>query len=287
MAKVDVQESTTSSLTAAVDPEAIRDFLTYAYTIGTGGGPPRPRNTCCLVGDGHYDFTGAQRPDLPNLIPPYLVDVDPSLGETAADNRYVSVDGPDDYLPDMAIGRIPAKTPADVTAAVNKIIAYETAAPAGDWQNRAVFVAETTRPRRRLPRVEQRGAAALAARRLRRPHDLLQPRLFTGDDMRTAIKAAFNDDAFMIQWIGHGSEFRWGSVSMFNTFDPPEPGRERHVAVQRVVLLLDRLLHQPVCGSTGQMPGRDAAADPAARLGGRPVAQRLHVGGALLTLTKA
>ena len=37
--------------------------------------------------------------------------------------------------------------------------------------------------------------------------------------MRAAIKQAFNDDAFMIQWVGHGSEFRWGSISMFNIYD--------------------------------------------------------------------
>ncbi len=54
---------------------------------------------------------------------------------------------------------------------------------------------------------------------------------FSGDAMRAAIKAAFNNDALLVQWFGHGSRFRWGSVSMFNTFDPPalaandSPGR--------------------------------------------------------------
>jgi hypothetical protein len=38
--------------------------------------------------------------------------------------------------------------------------------------------------------------------------------------MRTAIKAAFNNDALLMQWFGHGSRFRWGSISMFNIFDP-------------------------------------------------------------------
>ena len=61
----------------------------------------------------------AARP-CPNLIPPYLIHIDPWLGETAGDNRYVSVDGPDDYMPDMAIGRIPARTAADVTAVVEQ-----------------------------------------------------------------------------------------------------------------------------------------------------------------------
>ncbi len=103
---------------------------------------PRPQYVL-LVGDGHYDFKGAMRADLPNLIPPYLLDVDTEIGETAADNRFVGVDGDADLLPDMALGRIPAKTPADVTAVVDKILAYENDARPGEWQKRAVFVADS------------------------------------------------------------------------------------------------------------------------------------------------
>ena len=107
---------------------------------------PRPQYVL-LVGSGTYDFTGAfAGATKPNLIPPYLVDVDPWLGEVPADNRYVSVDPPvngvDDFLPDMHIGRIPAQNAAQVTAAVDKILAYEKTAPAGDWQRRAVYVAD-------------------------------------------------------------------------------------------------------------------------------------------------
>ena len=140
MAKVDVQDVYDEFSYGRVDPEAIRSFLAYAYTSWNGTGE-RPRYVL-LVGDGHYDFTGVSGTTLPNLIPPYLINIDPWLGETAADNRYVSVDGPADYMPDMAIGRIPATSPSDVTAVVNKIIAYETTAPAGAWQSRVVFVAD-------------------------------------------------------------------------------------------------------------------------------------------------
>ncbi len=149
MATVDVQDIYDEFSFGRRDPEAIRSFLSYAYHCWNGadctpgpGGAPHPPPYVLLVGDGHYDFTGVSGTTYPNLIPPYLIHIDPWLGETAADNRFVSVDGPDDYLPDMAIGRIPARTPADVTAAVNKIMAYETTAPSGDWQQRVVFVAD-------------------------------------------------------------------------------------------------------------------------------------------------
>ena len=140
VAKVDVQDVYDEFSGGRVDPEALRTFLSYAYHNWNQGGP-RPQYVL-LVGDGHYDFKGALRPDLPNLIPPYLLNIDPFIGETAADNRFVSVDGDADFLPDMALGRIPAKSPSDVTAVVDKILAYEKSAAAGDWQKRVAFVAD-------------------------------------------------------------------------------------------------------------------------------------------------
>ncbi|MDW8317955.1 MAG: C25 family cysteine peptidase, partial [Anaerolineae bacterium] len=154
-----------------------------------------------------------------------LVHVDPWIGETAADNRYVSVDGPSDYLPDMHVGRIPAQSPADVAAVVQKILAYETAAAAGDWQRRAVFVADDyanrdgnfhalSEPARLL--AEANGYAAQAIYyRMDAAHD-------TGAEMRSAIQAAFNQGALYLQWFGHASQFRWGSVAMYDVLAPPQ-----------------------------------------------------------------
>jgi hypothetical protein len=39
--------------------------------------------------------------------------------------------------------------------------------------------------------------------------------------MRAAIKCAMNGGAAYLQWFGHASQFRWGSVSMFDILDPP------------------------------------------------------------------
>jgi len=221
VAKVDVQDVYDEFGYGLVDPEALPAFLAYAYrNWNSGGAPPR---YVLLVGDGHYDFKGVVRPDLPNLIPPYLIAVDPYIGETAADNRYVSVDSPGDNLPDMHIGRIPAKTPVDVTAVVNKIMAYETTAPGGDWQGRTVFVADSaTDPAGNfhalsdevrlgwLPPAYQGEAIYY---RMDAAHD-------SGAKMQTAIRAAFDRGALMLQWFGHASRQRWGSVSMFDVLDP-------------------------------------------------------------------
>lgn len=222
VAKVDVQDIYDEFSGGRVNPEAIRSFLAYAYH-NWNTGEPRPRYVL-LVGDGHYDFKGAQRPDLPNLIPPYLIAVDPFIGETAADNRYVSVDGDADFLPDMAIGRIPAKSPAEVTAVVDKILAYEKNAAPGDWQKRVVFVADnkadaagnfhelSDRSRSSLPgpfqsqTIYYKSSSALDATA----------------EMKAAISAAMNEGAVYLQWFGHAARTFWGKDKIWELNDPPK-----------------------------------------------------------------
>lgn len=219
VAKVDVQDIYDEVSGGRVDPEAIRTFLAYAYQHWNGSGA-RPQYVL-LVGDGHYDFKDASGKHLPNLIPPYLLNIDPWLGETGADNRYVSVDGPADYLPDMSIGRIPAKTAADLTAYVNKVVAYESA-PAGAWQEKVYFVADkqddpagnfwTFSDDVRLNWLP----AAYDDRALY----LGMPNLQTGAQMRAAIQGAYNEGGVYLQWFGHASQFRWGSSAVYDILAP-------------------------------------------------------------------
>jgi hypothetical protein len=228
VARVDVQDIYDEFSFGRMDPEAIRSFLAYAYRNWNAG--QAPPQYVLLVGDGHVDFKGAVAPNLPNLIPPYLLHVDPFIGETAADNRYVSVDGPNDYMPDLALGRIPAKTPTDVTAVVDKVIAYERSAPAGDWQRRAVFVADNNAdPAGNFHRLSDAVRLALPpGTESRAIYYNMDGAHDSGPEMRAAIKAAFAEGALVMQWYGHASRFRWGSIDVFNTLDPvtlaPGPG---------------------------------------------------------------
>ncbi|MBW3599549.1 MAG: peptidase C25, partial [Planctomycetes bacterium] len=59
--------------------------------------------------------------------------------EIAADNLYGDFDGDD--VPDAAVGRLPVDSAEELTAAVQKIIAYETAASLGPWRRQVNFVA--------------------------------------------------------------------------------------------------------------------------------------------------
>jgi len=73
-----------------------------------------------LLGDGNYDPIDYMGRGEPCYIPPYLADVDPYIGETSADNRYVAVHGAD-IFPDMYLGRLPAKSVGDVEAMIAKV----------------------------------------------------------------------------------------------------------------------------------------------------------------------
>lgn len=136
VALVDVQAIYDQFNGGMMSAEAIRDFLAYAYAHWA---PPAPQFVA-LLGDGTYDMRGYGNTSS-TFIPPYLALVDPSMGETAAENRFVTIAG-NDPLPDMALGRLPANTPDEARAMVDKIIAYETGCSCGNWSYQTIFVSD-------------------------------------------------------------------------------------------------------------------------------------------------
>ncbi|MDQ7064746.1 MAG: C25 family cysteine peptidase [candidate division KSB1 bacterium] len=111
-----------------VSVQALRRFFAYAYRQWQ---PPAPRFVL-LIGDGTWDprrFSPFSRKA--NFIPVY--------GNPVSDSRLVCVDGPEDFLPDLFIGRLPVETPAEAEAMVDKIIHYETQ-PLPDWSKQFVFL---------------------------------------------------------------------------------------------------------------------------------------------------
>lgn len=228
--KVDVLDIYDEFSYGKVTPQAIRDFLTYAYWNWNNGGP-RPHYVL-LVGDGHYDFTGVSTQPLPNLLPPYLLHVDPWWGEVPVDNRFVSTDGQDDYVPNMAIGRIPANFASDVTAVVNKTLTYEseTANPPGPWQERVLYVADDCNNSAgdfhslsNYGRLQWLPSSYTNSRiYYDNPNDTVvcpDGTHTSSATIRPAVRAAFDRGAFFVHWFGHGSQTRWGSVIIHQTND--------------------------------------------------------------------
>ena len=110
------------------DPVAIRRFTENAWRSWQA---PAPR-FLTLIGDASWDA----RQVTPSAS---KVDFVPSYGNPVSDNYYVHfTPGEHDPYPYMAVGRIPAETPASADAVIDKIIAYESAPPQ-PWDNRYLF----------------------------------------------------------------------------------------------------------------------------------------------------
>jgi len=213
---VDVQDIYDEFNGGILDPEAIRGFLAYAYANWT-----RPAPTyVLLMGDGHYDFRDYTGYGEPVYMPPYLANVDPYMGETAADNRYVCVSG-DDILPDMHIGRLPVRSSAEAAALVAKIIAYEQNPPPGNWNQQALFVADNAD--------DAGDFAALSDIIINNyfPSPYIPERVYYGVThltpaaARAAIQGAINDGRLIVNYVGHASVQLWAQEQLLRLSDVP------------------------------------------------------------------
>lgn len=227
IALVDLQDVYDEFSYGQVDPEAIRRFLRHAYATWP---TPVPRYLL-LVGDGSYDFKDnlGFHPD--NILPPYLADVDPWLGETASDLRYVEVSG-EDGIPDMLIGRWPVGNEEELRVVVEKTLYYEREMPAGEWQRHIALVSDNYRDARGRPdpggnfpaMAEQTASGQLH-------HPFISDRLYyapwEGDrgrpdfiadanEMRTRVHLLWNRGVGIMNWIGHASYEQWGEENFLH-----------------------------------------------------------------------
>ena len=189
------------------DPGAIVDFLAYAYGNWTA-----PAMTyVMLIGDTHPDYNDYLNTTKPNHVPSLLID-SPNMGATPSDVPYSLLAG-DDPLPDVFLGRIPAETPADAQAMIDKAIEYE-AAPLTTWHEKAVFVADNN-----FPTFAEHSETLIDLL----PAAFASSRMFLGfqdpDVLRAAIKGEFNAGALLVTYQGHGWVDNWTGERAFTAAD--------------------------------------------------------------------
>jgi hypothetical protein len=211
---VDVQDVYDEFSYGIFNPQAIHDFLAYAYANWA----PQAPAYVLLVGDGNFDFKDNLGWGEPNYIPPYLADVDPWLGQTAADNRYVCVSG-EDIFPDMHLGRLPVKTSAEASALVAKILAYEQNPPGGVWNRQVLFVADDA---------DGTGDYAALSDTIA---DNYLPAAYTPQKVyygithstataaRTAIVGAINEGRLLVNYVGHAGTQYWAAEKLLRIQD--------------------------------------------------------------------
>jgi hypothetical protein len=205
------------------DPEAIRAYIADAYATWN----PRP-SFVLLVGDGSFDPKGYRAETPPTFIPPYLADVDPWAGETAADNRYVCVDG-DDSLPDLLLGRLAVDTIEEAHSAIAKIVNYETDPSPGDWNANVLLVADDDDSAGDFAANSDLYAAAhvtapFTVARHYCPGSLPNQSDCAPEDaqaLHTALQANWNQGALLVQYTGHSSWHQWAVERLWHLDDVP------------------------------------------------------------------
>ena len=204
---IDVQDVYDEFNAGLVDPEAIRSFLEYAYASWQAPAPAY----AVLVGDGNVDPKNYQGFSPVSYIPPYLADVDDLLGETAADNRFVSVSG-SDILPDMHLGRLPVRSAAETAMVVERILAYEQNPAAGDWAQKVMFVADDNDTNHDF------GDYSNQIADYHLPPPYTSEKIYylethtTAISARKAITEGINQGRLVVSYIGHAGFQKWAAT---------------------------------------------------------------------------
>jgi hypothetical protein len=189
------------------EPQALLEFLQYAVRHWEV-----PPHYVLLVGDASYDMLNYAAPPEANRTPTFLVQTVYG-GETASDVPLAQLD--DDNKPDVAVGRLPARTAAQVEVYVRKALAYEKDAPAGEWTGRVLAVADGQDP-------SFRADAESFLNRFGQDFEtqLINPP--AGVDQASAeIVEAWNRGQGIIGYFGHGSVTQWGKDNAFTVKDVP------------------------------------------------------------------
>jgi hypothetical protein len=187
--------------------EAIRGFLAFAFQSWAR---PSPRYAL-LLGDASYDprnFTGASQPSpLPALW------AKTSYLWTASDPRLAAVNG-EDELPDLAIGRLPAATPEQAQAMIEKLLAWEDSGQG--LAGRAALVADNPDIAGDFEADVQDIARSYLAGR---SELLLLSQL--GSQTRPRILEALDSGLSYLSYVGHGGAAVWASENVWNSWDAP------------------------------------------------------------------
>jgi hypothetical protein len=225
-------------------PDAIHAYLQNTYTTWD----PRPAFVL-LVGDGTFDPKLYRADSKETFLPPYLADVDPWMGETAADNRYALLDGDaqgsGDILPDLLVGRLPVNTITETQIVVDKIVRYETAPYPGGWNSNVVFVADNADDAGDFAVDSDQLAAAYIQAPLISHSIYFAPPTTTVTDTHQAILTRWNTGAGLIVYNGHSSVRQWPAERFFHRDDVADLHNISQLPVVLEMTCFTGLFHEP------------------------------------------
>lgn len=194
---VDVEDVYAQFAGGRFGAEAIRDYVAYAHqNMGT--------RFVLLVGGDSYDYLGRLGSGAVSFLPTLYVQTSETVLHAPSDSAYADVDR--DGVPDLAIGRFPVRTTAELANVVAKTLQYE----ANGYAATALLTADHSDPRAN----EQFG---LATNRLadRLPTSWAVDKVYLDEwtlaDARTALFWGLRQGTGLTTYMGHSGFSSWGS----------------------------------------------------------------------------
>jgi len=174
-----------------VTPWALRDFLEHA--AGHWAEPPQ---YVLLAGDGTLDYRDVWGAGECLIPAPMTV---AGGGLVPSDNLLADWSG-DDGVPELAIGRLPAQSAAELAVYRDKVVAFETGT--GDWKRRALWLADAADEGGEFPEDLQRLLNGMPA--TYRNERIVVDWLGAGEARQRALES-WDSGAVLVQFLGHGA----------------------------------------------------------------------------------
>ena len=194
---VDVRDVYESYSAGNVDPYAIRELVKLAYSRWK-------TRSVLLVGGDTYDYFDYLKLGSKSFVPTLYAATDPDIVRWApADPLFGDVNG--DGVPEVAIGRLPVRTAAELATVVAKTLSFTRA-------DAAVLAAD-------LPDGDISFSAISDTIGTKVPAGLPVTRAYMGTlgvpGARSVLRAAMNQGGSVVNYFGHSSYTRWSFSGLF------------------------------------------------------------------------
>jgi hypothetical protein len=197
---VDVEDVYDEFSYGAHTPAAIKDFL-----ISAAANWSRKPQYLLLVGDSTWDPRNYFGQGYKDFVPTRLIDT--SYMETGSDDWLADFDN--DGLPDMAVGRLPARSAADVNLMVNKILLYEQEREVNAPLRDVLMIADSGFEL-------QNGQTQTVLPSNMNVHSINRAELASDELTRSEIVSALNLGPMIVNYYGHGSVAVWTGANLLD-----------------------------------------------------------------------
>jgi hypothetical protein len=220
-------------------PQSLQDFLSYAYHHWK-----RAPRFVLLLGDTTYDFKDRLQTGIASRLP--SLPVKTHFLWTISDPLLGAVNGPD-RLPDVAVGRLPARTREEVRAMVQKVLEYERSA--ARLSGPVIFVADDRDSGGDFPSHAAELAASIGSDR---PVQVISLEALGREKTREAVFRGFSEGPSLLSYVGHGGIHLWADEGLLTNDDVPRLDPDSRLPLVLTMNCLNGYFHFPYFDALGE-----------------------------------